>query len=98
MVDAGSGVVSEALLQQALRLPDARWGATNNLVRAIPGMEGIFDLPPDRFARGFYAALASFYPQDRFSQYTTLFDAVQVLFYNISLNQNNIASWSALSP
>ena len=98
MADAGSGVVSEALLQQALRLPDARWGATNNLVRAIPGMEGIFDLPPDRFAQGFYTALASFYPQDRFSQYTTVFDAVQVLFYNISLNQNNIAAWSALSP
>ena len=98
MADAGNGVVSEALLQQALRLPDARWGATDNLVRAIPGMDGVFNLPPDRFAQAFYAALAGFYPQDRFSQYSTLFDVIQALFLNISLNQNNIPAWGNLTP
>ena len=98
MADAGNGVVSEALLQQAVRSPDERWGASNNLVRAIPGVDGIFNLPADRFAQGFYSALAGYYPQDRFSQYSTLFDVIQVLFYNISLNQNDIAAWANLTP
>lgn len=98
MADGSSGVISEVLMQQALRLPEARWGATQNVVTTIPQMNGIFDLPARAFAPGFYAALAGFYPQDRFSQYTTLFDIVQVLFYNISLNQNNIAAWSVISP
>lgn len=98
LADGGNGVVSEALLQQAVRSPGAHWGASNNLVLAIPGVAGIFNLPADRFALGFYSALASYYPQDRFSQYSTLFDVIQALFYNISLNQNNIAAWGALTP
>lgn len=98
MADGSNGVVSEALLQQALRQPDERWGAENNLVNAIPGMNGIFNLPTELFSQGFYSALADYYPQDRFSQYTTLFDFVQALFYNISLNQNNIPAWGAVSP
>ena len=98
MADAGNGVVSEALLQQAVRAPDDHWGASNNLVHVIPGMDGIFNLPASSFAQGFYSALAGNYPQDRFSQYSTLFDVIQALFYNISLNQNDIAAWGQISP
>lgn len=98
MSDGSSGVISDELLQQALRLPEARWGATQNVVTNIPQMNGIFGLPANSFAPAFYSALATFYPQDRFAQYTTLFDIVQVLFYNISLNQDNIPAWSAISP
>lgn len=96
--DGSSGVVSEALLQQALRQPDEHWGAEKNLVTDIPGMDGIFNLPTELFSQGFYSALADYYPQDRFSQYTTIFDFIQALFYNISLNQNNIQAWSAVTP
>lgn len=98
MADGSSGVVSDTLMQQALRLPEARWGATQNIVTAIPQMNGIFDLPATTFLPAFYSALAGYYPEDRFSQYTTLFDIIQVLFYNISLNQNNIPAWFAISP
>lgn len=98
MADAGNGVISDALLQQAVRSPDQRWGAAQNFVRNIPGMDGIFNLPADRFATAYYAALAGNYPNDRFSQYTTLFDVIQVLFFNISLNQDNIATWGNLTP
>jgi len=98
MADAGNGVVSDTLRQQALSGPDARWGPAKNLVHAIPGMDGIFDLPQDRFESGFNTALARYYPKDRFSQYTTLFDVIQVLFYNISLNQNDIAAWNNIFP
>lgn len=98
MADGSSGVISEVLMQQALRLPEARWGATQNVVTTIPQMNGIFDLPAGQFAPGFYSALAGYYPQDRFSQYTTLFDIVQVLSYNISLKPNDIASWAVISP
>lgn len=98
MADGSSGVVSDALLQQALRQPDDRWGAENNLMTDIPGMNGIFNLPTELFSQGLYSALAEYYPQDRFSQYTTVFDFVQALFYNISLNQNNLPVWSAVTP
>lgn len=98
LADAGNGVISDALLQQAVRLPDERWGASRNFVRNIPGMDGIFNQPADRFAPAYFSALAGFYPQDRFSQYTTLFDVIQALFFNISLNQNNIAAWGNLTP
>lgn len=98
MADGSNGVVSEALLQQGLRQPDDRWGAENNLVNAIPGMNGVFNMPTELFVQNFYSTLADYYPRDRFSQYTTLFDFVQALFYNISLNQNNIAAWAAVSP
>lgn len=98
IADGSNGVVSDTLMQQALRLPEARWGATNNVVASIPQMNGIFNLPVHQFTPAFYTALAAFYPQDRLSQYTTMFDIVQVLFYNISLNQNNIPAWSSISP
>ncbi len=98
MADAGNGVVSDALLQQAVRTPDDHWGASANLVHVIPGVDGIFNLPADRFAQGFYSALAGYYPKDRFSQYSTLFDVIQALFYNISLNQNNIPAWAVITP
>lgn len=98
MADGSAGVVSETLLQEALRQPDERWGAENNLVTAIPEMNGIFNLPTELLVQNFYSALADHYPQDRFSQYTTLFDFLQALFYNISLNQNNIPAWAAVSP
>lgn len=98
MADAGNGVISDALLQQAVRSPEQRWGAAQNFVRNIPGMDGIFNLPADRFATAYYAALAGNYPNDRFSQYTTLFDVIQVLFFNISLKQDNIATWGNLTP
>lgn len=96
--DGSMGVLSETLLQQALRQPDEKWGAAGNLVSAIPGMENVFNLPTELLAQGYFSALADYYPQDRFSQYTTLFDFVQALFYNISLNQNNIPAWAAVSP
>ena len=98
MADAGNGVISDVLLQQAVRSPDARWGAAQNFIRNIPGMDGVFNLPANRFASAYYSAMAGFYPNDRFSQYTTLFDVVQALFYNISLNQNDIAAWPNITP
>ena len=98
LADAGNGVISDALLQQAVRLPDERWGASGNLVRNIPGMDGIFNQPADRFAPAYFSALAGFFPNDRFSQYSSLFDVIQALFFNISLNQNNIAAWGNLTP
>jgi len=98
LADAGNGVISEKLLEQAVRSPDERWGASKNLVRNIPGMDGIFNQPADRFAPAYYSAMAGFYPKDRFSQYSTLFDVIQALFFNISLNQNDIAAWGTLTP
>lgn len=96
--DGSMGVLSETLLQQALRQPDDRWGASGNLVTAIPGMDKVFSLPTELLSQGYFSALADYYPHDRFSQYTTVFDIVQALFYNISLNQNNIPAWAALTP
>lgn len=96
--DGSMGVLSETLMQQAFRQPEDRWGAAGNLVTAIPGMERVLSLPTELLSQGYFSALAEYYPRDRFSQYTTLFDFIQALFYNISLNQDNIPAWAAVSP
>jgi len=61
-------------------------------------MDGVPAAPADRFIEAYYFSLAGYYQKDRFSQYTTAWDAVQALFYNIMINQNDIAAWTQLTP
>lgn len=95
--DGGNGVITDSLLQQAVQ-GDGRWGISQNLAHWIPGMNALITTAADRFVENYYFALAGYYRGDRFSQYTTRWDAVQTLFYNIMLNQNNIPAWGQLTP
>ena len=98
LADAGNGVVTDSFLQQAVQTVDASWGMAGNLAHWVPGMDSTAVLPADRYIDAYYFALAGYYPKDRFSQYTTHWDVVQALFYNIMLNQNDIQAWGQITP
>lgn len=98
MSDAGNGVVTDGFLDQAIDVPAARWGVQSNLAHWIPGMDSVPSTPANQFLDTYYYSLASYYKADRFSQYTTVWDAVQTLFYNIMINQNDIAAWAQITP
>lgn len=95
--DGGNGVITDSFLQQTIQ-GDGSWGISQNLAHWVPGMDALTTAAADRFVESFYLALAEYYRGDRFSQYTTRWDAVQTLFYNIMLNQNNIPAWGQLTP
>lgn len=97
LADGGAGVVTDGFLQQAVQDLN-RWGAQQNIAHWIPGMDALPSTPADRFFPLYYAALAGYYPQDRFSEYNTHWDIVQTLVLNIMLNQNDIPSWSHITP
>lgn len=98
MADAGNGVIIDDFRDQALNGPDARWGIQGNLAHWVPGMDGFPSTPSTHLIEAIYFALAGAYPNDRFSQYTSYADIIQVLFYNIMLNQNDLAAWAKLTP
>lgn len=45
-----------------------------------------------------YNRLSAEYPRDKFAQYTTAYDAVQILFWDIMLNPDNPAVWGLGLP
>jgi len=98
LADAGTGVVSDALLQQVFNPPADRWGSAQNLVQFIPGMPQMAQEPADTFAISMYGLLANYYPNDRFAQYTTHWDATQVLFSNIMQHENDPSVWLSITP
>jgi hypothetical protein len=93
MADAGNGVVTDGFLDQAIDGMNSSWNIRPNLAHWVPGMDYLPEAPADRFLSTYYFAMAGYYSRDRFAQYTTHWDVIQVLFYNIMLNQNNIAAW-----
>lgn len=98
MADAGNGVITDGFLDQAVDGLNPTWNIRPNLASWIPGMDSLPAAPADRYYLAYYFALAGYYPKDRFSQYTTHWDTIQALFYNIMLNQNNIPAWGMLTP
>ena len=98
LADGGSGVFTESLMQDAIRPPNSVWNFAANLPQSVPGMTAATVLDARSFTPAIYSALTNYYPRDRFSQYTTVHDAVQTLFYNIMLNSNDMSQWSRLTP
>lgn len=94
MSDGGSGVITDGFLDQAIDGMNPVWNIQPNLAHWIPGMDSLPSAPADRFLSTYYFALGGYYPKDRFSQYTTQWDMVQALFYNIMRNQNNLFAWN----
>jgi hypothetical protein len=95
MGDAGNGVITPEFQAEFL----SRWGIEKNQPRWIPALDRPFtDLSiVDVWAEG-----ARFYPNDRFSQYTSAYDGgggSQTQFYNIMLNPGDLAAglqwWNA---
>ena len=86
------------MMEDAIRSPDSSWSFDANLAQSVPGMTSTTALDASSFIPAIYSALTNYYPRDRFSQYTTVHDAVQTLFYNIMLNSNDMSQWNNLTP
>lgn len=98
LADGGSGVFTDSMMQSAMRGPNSAWNFDANLAQSVPGMATTTALNASSFAPAVYSALANHYPKDRFSQYTTVHDLIQTMFYNIMLNSNDISQWGNLTP
>jgi hypothetical protein len=96
--DAGNGVMTDAFLDQAIEAQDSSWNIQGNLAHWVPGLDYLPHVPAAHFVEAYYFAVAGYYRQDRLAQYTTHWDTVQVLFYNIMLNQDNVLAWGDLTP
>ncbi len=98
LADGGSGVFTDSMMQSAMRGPNSAWNFDANLAQSVPGMTTATALSANSFAPAVYSVLANYYPKDRFSQYSTVHDAIQTLFYNIMLNSNDMSQWGNLTP
>ncbi|MBK1709472.1 pectin acetylesterase-family hydrolase [Marichromatium gracile] len=89
LVDSSNGVISEDLFERALEA-DGVWGAQENL---DPEIASAFDDGAGQLVPGLLNTLGWQYPDARFGQYTRAYDAVQVLFFNVSSNLGNPERW-----
>lgn len=97
MADASTGVVTDLFISRAFSELEAGWGISENLALWVPGFEQFPMTTADTFMNDLFSAVANHYPDDRFAQYNTYWDAIQVLFYNIMLNPDNPLAWADLN-
>ncbi len=91
--DGGSGVIEDDFVVEALFGADSSWGIDDNLHPVLNSLpDGV---TASNFLRRAYSLVGTHYPKDRFAQYTTAFDAVQILILDIMQNVDNPAIWSA---
>ncbi len=93
LADGGNGVLTDSFMRDAIRGPHSAWNFDANMAQSVPGLASTTALDASSFAPAIYAALTDYYPRDRFSQYSTIHDTIQVLFYNIMLNSNDMSQW-----
>jgi hypothetical protein len=89
MVDAANGVINQDFYDRALAT-DGVWGIWDNMA---PELAQAFSSRPDALTIEIFKSLGWNYPHTRFGQYTTAFDAVQILYYNVARNLNSPELW-----
>jgi len=89
--DGGVGVITNAFLDDALFGAGSSWNIDANLHPALVELSGVEE--GNSFLSEAYHLLSMNYPKDKFVQYTTAYDAIQVFFLNIMLNQDDPNSW-----
>lgn len=99
LADAGSGVITDEFIDEAMRGDTSSWKIDQNIADWIPGLAEVFSQSSaDSFVLNYYLALSNAYPRDNFAQYTTAWDAIQVMFKQIMENDDNIAEWPNFGP
>jgi len=98
MADGSSGVFTDSFMQTVFQSANSAWGVNANIADWVPGLGVATTLNADSFVPAVYASLSSYYTKDKFSQYTTVWDAVQVMFYNIMLHTDQMPQWPNLTP
>lgn len=88
--DGGVGVITDGFLRTGLFGPDSSWYIDQNL-------HSLFDTLQNQNGANFlpqaYRLLATRYQYDRFAQYTTAYDAVQKLFWDMMLASDGLAPY-----
>jgi hypothetical protein len=92
--DGGVGV-----LQGTYEFPNAVfsessvWNIDDTLHPLLVSVSEVAVDVPELFVPEVYNRLRAGYPKDKFAQYTTAYDAVQILFWDIMLNANDPGVW-----
>lgn len=94
LADSGNGVFVDSFIDAAMHREAASWQVDANLPAWVPGIESLPSQTAATYIVSLYSSLANYYPRDRFGSYTSAWDAVQVMFYNIMLNPTEIVKWS----
>ncbi|MDZ7704316.1 MAG: pectin acetylesterase-family hydrolase [Trueperaceae bacterium] len=79
--DSAAGVITDSFAQDVAD----NWNIARSLPASLEGFDpnerGVAEIVADDFVKNLYIQLATAYPDSRFSQYNTLADATQILFY-----------------
>lgn len=93
LADSGNGVFVDDFIEQAMHFGEASWQVDANLPTWVPGIESLPSQTAATYIVSLYSSLADYYSKDKFASYTTAWDAVQVMFYNIMLNPVSPELW-----
>ncbi|MDH5546614.1 MAG: pectinacetylesterase family protein [Gammaproteobacteria bacterium] len=88
--DGGNGVILDKFIQDVFQSDISPWQARANFPNWLPAFEAATFGDPDLFIVTINTAIAMQYPRDRFAQFTTAWDAVQILFYNIMKSEYTV--------
>jgi len=100
--DAGSGVLSESFVIEALdsltSVDTSTWHVRQNLPSWIPGMSNVFSLGANGYPIAIYNLIAGYYPDSHIGQYASAWDLTQIGFLHISQNINDPSVWNNPTP
>jgi hypothetical protein len=82
--DSGIGVVSNDFLDTVLG-PTSNWNVEENL---HPVVSSLATVDATNFMTETYNLLGAEYPADKFAQYTTAYDVIQIFFWDVMLHPN----------
>lgn len=85
ILDSGDGIVIDEFVSAAMT-ENGSWGYTQNIPQWTSGIGEVINsgfANPFEFSSAFFGAIAMNNPQVKISQFSTSWDAVQTLFYNI---------------
>lgn len=96
--DGGMGVIKDAhAFVNAVFGEDSNWNIHETFHSLFTSLPGAILADPLNYAANFipevYHRLSAAYPKDKFAQYTTAYDAVQMLVWDIMLKSNTPQFW-----
>ena len=86
--DGAATVLTQGFIDTVF-VDEGNWNAGTTLPTWVPGISEFGNYNAENFNETIFNGLAEFFPKSRFAQYTTDWDDVQVLFYNIMVNLDN---------
>ncbi len=92
--DGGMGVIKDAHeFVNAVFGEPSNWNIHDTLHPIFTSLPSAVIAQPENFLPEAYDRLSGEYPKDKFAQYTTAYDAVQIFFWDIMLNPDTPLLW-----